>query len=163
MTEAAHRELADGSGRLALGARLDRILAAGERTVALASDPRMDEGSRGLLREALEVTYQMFRDGLAFADAMDQGRLPLEWLQGGMPRDLADGPDVARYGALVRARLSGWFEGASPSEYSRTIETDRGLETGHELLERTMGQATRRLDRLRALIEDLHPRAHPRP
>jgi hypothetical protein len=166
MTAEAHRESVGGSERLPpseLAARLDRILAAGERMIALVPHPQAGDGSHGRDRTARQVAYLMFRDSLAFADAMDMGRLPPEWLQANMPRDLRDGSDVARYGALVRARLSGWFEGAAPAEYSRTIDTDRGLETGHALLERTMQGAAERLQQLRALIDDFGLRPDDKP
>ena len=137
-----------------LAAQLDHILAAGERMIGLVRAPLPHE-FHDRDHAARDVAFHMFRQSLAFADAMDMGRLPAEWLQAKMPRDLGDGRAVARYGALVRARLSGWFEGAGPAEYSRTIETDRGPEQGHALLERTTRQAAQRLRQLQTLLEDL--------
>lgn len=134
---------------------LDRTLAAGERMIALISERHMDHAARGADSPVRDVAYQLFRQSLAFADAMDTGRLHAEWLRATTPDDFGDGAAVARYGALVRARLGGWFEGAGPAEYARTIETDRGPERGHELLDRTARQATRQLRYLRALLEDL--------
>jgi len=141
-----------------LAAQLDRILAAGEGMIALVPDQR-DLECDGRDLAARDAAFHMFRQSLAFADAMDLGRLPAEWFQAKMPRDLRGGSDVARYGALVRARLGGWFEGAGPAEYTRTIETDRGEEQGHALLERTTRHAAERLRQLRALLEGPGPRA----
>jgi hypothetical protein len=138
-----------------LAAQLDRILAAGERMVALVPDRLMDREGQRTSGTVRDVTYRLFRQSLAFADAMDMGRLPAEWRSDRVPRDLVDGGAVARYGALVRARLSGWFEGAGSAEYSRTIETDRGLQPGHALLEHTTTEAAQQLRRLHALLEDL--------
>jgi hypothetical protein len=138
-----------------LAARLQGILAAGERLIARVSGPHADDVSRARARMAREAAYQMFRDGLAFADAMDRGQLPPDWLQAGPPPALRDGADVARYGALVRARLSGWFEGVAPSEYARTIDTERGPERADALLEITVREAAHRLARLGALLRDL--------
>jgi hypothetical protein len=55
----------------------------------------------------------------------------------------------------VRGRVSGWFEGAGPSEYARTIEVCDGPQNGHALLERTTWHAARHLRQLYALAADL--------
>ncbi|HXJ80179.1 MAG TPA: hypothetical protein VMS64_16040 [Candidatus Methylomirabilis sp.] len=139
----------------ALAARLDHILAVGARMIALVPGRQRGDGAHDDDHVALDVAYQMFRQSLAFADAMDLGRFPADWRQPTIPRDLQDGGALARYGALVRARLSGWFEGAAPAEYARTIETDRGPERGHALLERTTRDAAQQMLRLRELLADL--------
>jgi DinB superfamily len=138
-----------------LGARLDRILAAGERVIASVPDPQMDHAPAGGDRTVRDLAYHLFRLSLAFADAMDLGRLPAEWLQDRAPGDLRDGGAIARYGALVRGRLGGWFEGAGPSEYSRTIEVCGARQGAHELLERTTGHAAQHLRQLYAVLEEL--------
>ena len=56
-----------------------------------------------------------------------------------------DGAAVARYGALVRGRLAGWFEGAAPGEYARVIAVYYGPQAAHELLERTTWHAAQHL------------------
>jgi hypothetical protein len=138
-----------------LALRLDRLLAATETLIAEVPDAQMEykapEGNRTLRH----LAYHVFRLSLAFADGMDIGRLPGEWLQEQPPGDLRDGRAIARYGALVRGRLTGWFEGAAPQEYARTIEVDHGLQSGHELLERTTWQAAQHLRQLHAVLEGL--------
>jgi hypothetical protein len=135
------------------GARLDAILATAERMIrevpeALMSAP-VSEGA-GTLRDA---GFRIFRLGLAFADGMDLGRFPEDWRRETAPDDLRDGAAVARYGALVRGRLGGWFEGATPREFARTIAAYDGLRTGHDLLARITGEADRDLCALRMAIE----------
>jgi hypothetical protein len=140
---------------LELGVRLDRILAGAEQLVAALSvdvlDRRLPQGD-GSVRD---VAFQVFRRGLAYVDGMDMGALPASWLDERAPDDLIDGPAIARYGALVRGRISGWFEGAAASEYTRTIKVFDGPQNGHELLERMTVMAAQHLRRLRALAGEL--------
>jgi hypothetical protein len=140
---------------LELGGRLDGILAGAEKLVAALSvdvlDRRLPEGD-GSVRD---VAFQVFRRGLAYVDGMDMGALPASWLDERAPDDLIDGPAIARYGALVRGRISGWFEGAGASEYRRTIKVFDGPQNGHDLLERMTVMAAQHLRRLWALAGEL--------
>ena len=136
-----------------LGGRLDAILATAERMIrevpeALMSEP-VSEGA-GTLRDA---AFRLFRLGLAFADGMDLGRFPAEWRRETAPDDLRDGAAVARYGALVRGRLAGWFEGAAPREFARTIAGYDGPQVGYDLLARVADEAERDLCALRMALE----------
>jgi len=135
-----------------LGARLDAILATAERMIrevpeALMGAP-VSEGA-GTLRDA---AFRLFRLGLAFADGMDLGRFPAERRETA-PGDLRDGAAVARYGALVRGRLAGWFEGAVPREFARTIEGYDGPQVGSDLLARVADEADRDLRALRMALD----------
>lgn len=102
-----------------------------------------------------DLAFRLFRLSLAYVDGMDMGELRGAWLREPAPPDLVDGPAVARYGALVRGRVAGWFEGAGAREYTRTIMTGDGPETGHALLERTVAQAAESLRQLHALSREL--------
>ena len=139
----------------ALATRLDRVLAEGERLIALVPEAQIDYASRTSGRPLRDIAYQMFRQSLAFVDALDRGHLVSSWLTEKAPHDLDDGRAIARYGALVRGRLSGWFEGAGPAEYSREIDVDHGREVAQVLLERTTQRATEHLDQIRAAIREL--------
>jgi hypothetical protein len=138
-----------------LGARLDKILACAEKLVASLSvgvlERRAPEGDR----QIRDLAFQVFRRGLAYVDGMDMGALPAAWLEETAPADLVDGPAIARYGALVRGRVSGWFEGAAASEYARTIEVFDGPQNGHDLLERMTVTVAQHLRRLCALAGEL--------
>jgi hypothetical protein len=148
-----HRE--DKTSPSELAARLDRILAEGERLIALVPEARIDDMSPTGDRPLRDLAFQLFRESLAFADALDRGRLPPAWLDEKAPRDLSDGRAIARYGALVRGRLAGWFEGAGPAEYSRVIDVDHGTQVAHDLLERTTRRAAEQLRQLRTAIVEL--------
>ena len=121
-----------------LGRRLDDILAAGERMIREVPAADLDPPLR-------DLAFRLFRLGLGFADGMDLGRFPEDWRHECAPGDLQDGTAVARYGALVRGRLAGWFEGASAREFARVIAVHDGPQTGHELLERVTGAAAGQL------------------
>jgi hypothetical protein len=131
-----------------LGRRLDDILAAAERMIRGVPETSLDPALR-------DLAFRLFRLGLGFADGMDLGRFPEDWRHEAAPADLRDGASVARYGALVRGRLAGWFEGAGPREFARTIAVHDGPQPGHELLERVTGAAA---EHLRALREGLADR-----
>ena len=131
-----------------LAARLDRILATTEgllHHVDVAHFPwKPPERDRTLG----DLGYHVFRVGLSFIDAVDRNELPASWFGEKAPGDLRDGPALARYGALVRARIAGWFEGAGGDEFSRVVRTYYGSQDAHELLERTTWHAGQHLRQL---------------
>jgi hypothetical protein len=138
-----------------LAGRLDRILETTEQLVARMSVAHLEHRPPERDRSVRDLAFHVFRLSLAYADAMDTGALPEGWLQERAPADLVDGPSVARYGALVRGRLSGWFDGAGGREYGRVIDVYYGGQSGHDLLERTAWHAAQHLRQLYALAEAL--------
>ena len=135
---------------LELAARLDRILACAGSLLGGLSVSALDHKPPQRDRSVRDLAFHVFRLSLAYVDGMNMGELRQSWLQEQAPPDLVDGPAVARYGALVRGRVSGWFEGAAPSEYARTIEVYDGTQNGHDLLERTTWHAAHHLRQLYA-------------
>ena len=138
-----------------LGARLDTLLAQGEALVARLPIRALDRpfpSRGGCVRD---LAFRLFRWALAYVDGMDMGERPEAWLRESAPPDLVDGPAVARYGALVRGRIAGWFEGAGAAEFARVIETGRGPQTGHALLDHAISQAEEQLRDLHALAIEL--------
>jgi hypothetical protein len=138
-----------------LAARLDRILGVTGRLIAAVPDDRIDWKPPQRDRSLRDLAYHIFRLALAFPDALDLGRFPEAWLQERAPVDLTDGAAIARYGALVRGRLGGWFEGAGLTEYARIVPVYYGPQSAHELLERTTWHAAQHLRQLHALVESL--------
>jgi len=134
-----------------LAARLDRILANAEGLVAGLPESLLEWKPPQRDRSLRDLGYHVFRLALAFADGMDMGAFPEGWLQEKAPRDLRDGPAIARYGDEVRARLSAWFEGPCAQEYARVIQVYYGPQSGHDLLERTTWHAAQHLRQLHAL------------
>jgi len=134
-----------------LGARLDRILTHGVTLVAGLPGRALDETPLQIEGSVRDLAFRLFRRSLAYVDGMDMGELRGAWLREPVPPDLVDGPAVARYGALVRGRVAGWFEGAGIREFARTISTESGTDNGHALLERTVAQAAQCLRQLHAV------------
>lgn len=128
-----------------LAARLDRILASAEALLRAVPDDLVEFAPPERPRTLRALGHHLFRLSLAFVDAMDTGALPEDWFQELPPPAMATGGDVARYGALVRARLQGWFAGAGPGEYARVVQVYYGPQAGHDLLERTTWHAAQHL------------------
>jgi hypothetical protein len=138
-----------------LAKRLDIVLDSTQRLVQVVPEQHLDWRPPERNRTVRNLGYHVFRLSLAFVDGMDLGEFPESWLLDQAPADLRDGPALARYGALVRGRITGWFEGASPREYERVITVYYGPQSGHDLLERTTWHAAQHLRQLYALADRL--------
>ena len=138
-----------------LAQRLDIVLDTNQQLMRIVPDRHMNWRPPERNRTLRNLGYHVFRLSLAFVDGMDMGEFPETWLLDDAPDDLPDGPAIARYGALVRGRISGWFEGASPSEFQRVIKVYYGPQSGHDLLERTTWHAAQHLRQLYVLSERL--------
>ena len=138
-----------------LTARLDTILAAAEGLVRRFPETALDSIPPERERTIRDLAYHVFRLSLAFIEGMDAGKLPEAFLTETAPPAMREGVDVGNYGALVRARLGGWFEGTDADEYARVVEVYYGPQSGHELLERTTWHAAQHLRQLYVLAERL--------
>jgi hypothetical protein len=140
-----------------LGRRLDDLLGTGERMIRDVSETRMAAAAPlgdGRLRD---VAFRLFRLGLGYADGMDTARFSDDWRSEPAPDDLRDGASIARYAALVRGRLGGWFEGATAREFARVVAAPGGPRSGHDLLEEVCAEAEAQLERLRAALARVEP------
>ena len=138
-----------------LTSRLDRVLEAAQKLTERFDARQMEHVPPERKRTLRDLTYHVFRLSLAFIDAVDRAALPEEWFEERAPNELVGGGDVARYGALVRARLGGWFQGAGADEYARVVQTYYGPQTADDLLERTTWHAGQHLRQLYVLAERL--------
>jgi uncharacterized damage-inducible protein DinB len=138
-----------------LAARLDRVLESAQRLVERFDVERMDHVPPERKRTVRDLAFHVYRVGLSFIDAVDRAELPETWFEERAPADLISGPDVARYGALVRARITGWFQGAGADEYARMVVTYYGPQAADELLERTVWHAGQHVRQLYVLAERL--------
>ena len=137
----------------ALGARLDAILAAAEEITRAIPVERTGWKPPERDRTLGDLAFHVFRVGVSFADAMDGDGLQESWFGELAPPDLADGPAIARYGALARARLAGWFDGVADTEFDRTVKTYYGPQAAHEFLERSTWHAAQHLRQLHILFD----------
>lgn len=145
----------EGASRLstaALAERLDRMLAAAGRLIAGVEPRHLTLQHPGRDRSLHQLAYHLFRLSLAFRDSMIERRLPETWLQELAPPGLPDGPALAAYGGAVRDALRRWLE--TEGAVTGAVETYYGVQTAHDLLERTVWHATQHLRQLHALLED---------
>jgi len=138
-----------------LAVRLDRILESVERLLRVVPVEHLGWTPPERNRTIRQLAFHTFRLALAFVDAMDRGELPRAWFEEPAPAELADGQALADYGALVRARIAGWFDGAGETEFTRRIDVYYGPQSGLELLERTTWHAAQHLRQLYALADRL--------
>jgi DinB superfamily len=136
-----------------LGMRLDAILAAAQELTRAIPAERMGWKPPERDRTLGDLAFHVFRVALSFPDTMDTGYLPESVFAENAPPDFTDGAAVARYGALVRGRVGGWFEGAGESEFARQASTYYGLQSAHEFLERTTWHCAQHLRQLHVLFD----------
>jgi DinB superfamily len=131
-----------------LAERLDRILATTEALVREIPDERMEWTPPERNRPLADLGFHVFRLSLGFVEGVDRATFPETVHTETAPADLRTGDAVARYGALVRARLSGWFAGAGGDEFAQTVQTYWGPVVAHDLLERTTWHAAQHMRQL---------------
>jgi hypothetical protein len=141
---------ASSAGSGVLASRLDTILMAVESL--LRSRPANDITGLAPERELHELGFRIFRLGLAFIEAMDAGQLRAEWLRETLPDAMGESRTLANYGALVRGRVAGWFEGTEAAAFARTIDAQGASHSGLDLLQHIIERATQDL-------QDLYTRA----
>ena len=138
-------------GRLSPGEladRLDRILTAAQRAIRQVPTEKLEMKSPDRDRPVWQLGYHVFRLSAAFSDAVEQERLPYEWLIETAPAGMRDADAIARYGESVRERLRDWFERAPAALFEGVVNTYYGAQTAHELLERTAWHAAQHLRQL---------------
>jgi len=123
--------------------RLGHCLAAAQAALVAAPEP-LPPGAR-------QIGYAIFRRALDFVDAMNRGEAGAGDLT--VPEALVEGAEVARYGALARGRIDGWFDGAGPRELRRLIGGAGGPMTGTERLARLADATAQGLADLLAALE----------
>ena len=138
-----------------LAARMDRILELAETLVARFDAAQLDIVPPERKRSIRDLGFHVFRVGRSYIDAMDQGRLPETWFDERAPEGMVDGGDLARFGVLVRARITGWFEGVGLDEFQRTVDVYYGPQGSHDLLERTTWHCGQHLRQLYVLADRL--------
>jgi len=131
-----------------LARRLDTILAAAEAVMRALPESRMEWTPPERNRPLADLGYHVFRLSLGFVEGVDRATFPETVHTETAPPDLRTGEAIARYGALVRARLSGWFAGAGADEFERIVETYWGPVIAHDLLERTTWHAAQHVRQL---------------
>jgi hypothetical protein len=134
-----------------LASRLDRVLQCTEELLKVIPEDKLTFVPPERNRTLRQLGFHVFRLSIAFLDAVDRGELPSTWLNEEAPPEIDGVVALTAYGALVRARLAGWFEGADDDEYARIVQTYYGPQSAHDLLERTTWHAGQHLRQLHDL------------
>ena len=138
-----------------LAQRLDTILGSAEALVRAIPDARMEWTPPERNRPLADLAYHIFRLALGFIDGVDRLTFSATVHSDTAPAELRTGEALARFGALVRGRVSGWFAGAGGDEFTRVVETYWGPVPAHDLLERTTWHTAQHLRQLYVLAERL--------
>ena len=138
-----------------LATRLDTILASAEALVRVIPESRMEWTPPERNRPLADLAYHIFRLGIGFVEGVDHLTFGPNVHSDTAPADLRTGEAIARYGALVRGRVAGWFAGAGGDEFTRVVETYWGPVPAHDLLERTTWHTAQHLRQLYVLAERL--------
>lgn len=136
-----------------LARRLDRILFAAERAIQEVPPQGLNVKVPHRDRTVRDLVFHLFRLSLAYRDAFETGYFPESWLLQTPPPEMEDAAALARYGAVVRARLLEWLARVDVS--GAKVETFYGTQTAPQLLERTVWHAAHHLRQLYALIEEM--------
>ncbi len=142
-----------------LATRLDRILGSAEALLRAMPDAHIEWTPPERKRPIADLGFHVFRLSLGFVEGMDTLEYPASVHAELAPAELRSGDGLARYGALVRARISGWFQGAGADEWTRTVEAYWGPIGAHDFLERTTWHAAQHLRQLYVLAERLGVKA----
>ncbi|MFQ5521046.1 MAG: DinB family protein [Candidatus Methylomirabilia bacterium] len=132
--------------------RLDKILAAAQRAIRQVPVDKLEMKSPDRDRPVRQLGYHVFRLSAAFTEGVEQNRYPYEWLVEPIPPELSDGEAIAAYGESVRSRLRQWHAKAATAVYARPVTTYYGMQSVHELLERTAWHAAQHLRQLYAFL-----------
>ena len=132
---------------------LDRILAAAQRAIRQVPPDRLEMKSPDRDRTVRQLGFHIFRLSLVFPLAIEQNRLPEEWLNEPAPPSLRDGDAIARYGEGARARLKEWYHQAPAESFDWVVDTYYGPQTVWDLLERTTWHAAQHVRQLYVLLE----------
>ena len=133
--------------------RLDKVLLAAQRAVVQVPAQHIHLRTPGRDRSVHQLAYHLFRVGMSYRDAVEEGYLPEAWFEERPPADMLDMAAVARYGEQVRYRLRQWCEGATAFE--GTVETYYGSQVATALFQRTVWHTAQHLRQLYALLEQM--------
>jgi len=136
-----------------LAGRLDRILEAAQHVLSQVPPERLTMKTPNCDRTVRDLAYHVFRLSLAYRDSAETRNYPAAWLQETPPVEMADGSTIAEYGQRVRERLADWWK--RPDAYEGAVHTYYGIQTAHELLERTVWHAAQHLRQLYTLLKDM--------
>jgi hypothetical protein len=133
-----------------LVARIDTILGAAHRFAAQIPAAELDSMLPGRPRSYRQLAFHVFQIPDVFLDRVEHDApYTYEALISQLPSQIETREDLLDYGARVRARLNGWWQGLGrDTDFSQPGKVYYGEVSLHEVLERTAwhaGQHTRQI------------------
>ena len=139
--------------------KLDLVLAASQRYIRQVPDDKLDLKSPDRDRPLRGVAYHTFRLVQAFLDAAAGKELTHGDLTEPAPATMTTGAAIADYGEQVRHNVQAWWAQQGGRSFQDRIPTYYGLESLHDLLERTTWHAAQHARHLMLFLSwiDLTP------
>jgi len=100
------------------------------------------------------LLHHVFQIPTAFLDAQESGKpMAYDAMVAPPPEELRTSADIAAFGAALRERFQGWWQGAKDRDFSQRIQVYFGETTLHEMLERTVWHSTQHVRQVTSLLE----------
>lgn len=100
------------------------------------------------------LLHHVFQIPVAFLDMEATGEtLSYENMVAPPPDDMITAEDIARFGCVVQARFTSWWESAQNEQFSAAVPTYFGPVSRHEMLERTVWHSTQHVRQVASLLE----------
>jgi hypothetical protein len=138
----------------ALHDRYDHVLETAIRLVGQMPDDQLERQLPNRPRSWRVLMHHVFQIPTAFLDMEDTGEmLTYENMVAAPPDDMRTSRAIAAFGETVRARFSGWWQGAQKAEFGGPVPAYFGTTSRHEMLERTVWHSTQHVRQLASLLE----------
>jgi hypothetical protein len=134
-----------------LAKKLDTVLAATQRAIRQVPLDQLAMKAPGRDRTLRQLGFHVFRLSEAFVDTREQGHLHESWFEESAPPEMIDGAAIARYGEVVRAKLTAYCE--RPNWCDGSVSTYYGPQSAHDFMERTTWHAAQHLRQIYWFLE----------
>jgi hypothetical protein len=136
--------------------RYDAILETAQRLVNQLPDDKLDErvipNRQRLIRP---FAYHIFRIGESFLIAYEGAQYSNTLANVGPPEELATAAQIVAYGQQIRDRLSAWWSSNADRSLEKKLDTYYGMQTAHDVFERTVWHSAQHCRQLAAVLERL--------
>ena len=132
------------------------VLRAAQRYVRQMPSERMSELAIDNRKRSIRLlSYHVFRIAEAFLETVVDGAEYAVQLANVPPKDgtFMTGEEIARYGDEVIARLEKWWAGLADKSCQQKLKTYYGMQSMHQLFERTTWHSAQHARQLAAVLE----------
>ena len=132
------------------------VLRAAQRYVRQIPPGRMSELAIDNRKRSIRLlSHHVFRIGEAFLETVVGGVEYAVQLANVPPKDgtFMTGDEIARYGDEVIARIENWWQGLADKNCRQKLKTYYGMQSMHQLFERTTWHSAQHARQLAAVLE----------